>query len=47
MKQKFPTLAIYIAVISFLLGIVALTQAVITSSSVIHNNEAQSINFPE
>ncbi len=33
MKQKLPTLAIYIAIICFLLGLVALTETVITNTN--------------
>ena len=32
MKQKLPTLAIYVAIICFLLGIIALTETVVAKS---------------
>jgi hypothetical protein len=45
MKKNLPNFVLYIAIITFLLGVIALTQAMITQTSASDNQTIQNIDL--
>lgn len=47
MKEKLPTFVVYIAIISFMLGVMALTQTILSSNKQSAQIPQVSINFKD